>query len=87
MDFSLPNNKIIFKLSHPKNQDIKRSGCYGIAGTNSYSIRFCSFMSAYIVVPFNLAYIECAHYPQFYAQTQALRKDSGCVRSGTFEYM
>ena len=46
-DLSLPNNKIIFKPSHQKNQDIKKSGCYGSAGTNSYSIRFfVSFMSA-----------------------------------------
>ena len=42
-----PNYKIIFKLSHQKkNQDIKKSGCYGSAGTHSYSFRFCSFMSA-----------------------------------------
>ena len=67
-DFSLPNSKIIFKPSHKKNQDIKKSGCCRSEGTNSYSIRFFKFYVG-VVRPLPLAYIECAHYPQFYAPT------------------
>ena len=56
---SIPNNKITFKLSHQKNQDIKKSGCYGSAGT-PIPFDFVVLCRRSVPLPFAYMYIECA---------------------------
>ena len=54
-----------------RNQDIKKSGCYGSTGstTHSYSFDFVVLCRRSAPLPLAYMYIECAHYPQFYAPT------------------
>ena len=69
----MPNNKTIFKLSHQKKSGHKEIWLLWQCGHSySYSFRFYSFMTALYALAY--MYIECAHYPQFYAPTKAFRK-------------
>ena len=67
---SIPNNKIIFKLSHPKKiKTLRNLVAMAVRVLIPIPFDFVVLCRRSAPLPLAYMYIECVHYPQFYELT------------------